>query len=136
MLVIERDGTRFAIILRKLDQDLDNTLFITDPKWPLQVGVLTHRKGYVEKPHYHKIQERSIKGIPQMLFLKKGKINIEFFDRNNVKFNSVDLSEGDLILLLDGSHRLIVEESMNAVMAKLGPYSGELEDKVEIIEKQ
>ena len=136
MEIIDKDGIRYAIVLKSEDQDLDKPSFITDSKLPLQIGILAHPGGYVEKPHYHKTKERVIKGVPQMLYVKKGEIIIEFFDKENVKFNSVEMFRGDLILLLDGSHRLVVKKDLNAVMAKLGPYDGEKEDKVEIIEKQ
>ncbi|MDA8054942.1 MAG: hypothetical protein M0Z77_04740 [Thermoplasmatales archaeon] len=136
MKVIEKDDTSFAIILRKEDQDLDKPLFITKSDSPLQIGILSHPAGYAEKPHYHKIRERRIKGVPQMLFLKKGRFSVDFFDRNGIKFDSVEVFEGDLIVLLDGTHKLVVKENMNAVIAKLGPYAGVEEDKVEIIERQ
>ena len=135
MEIIERNGTIFAIILRKKEQESDNTFFITESDSPLQIGILSHPAEYVEKPHYHKIRERTVKGVPQMLFLKEGRFSIDFFDCNDIKFNSVEISAGDLIVLLDGSHRLVVKENMSAVIAKLGPYIGTQEDKVEIVER-
>lgn len=133
---IEKDGTQFAVILRKNDQEVNNSLFISESNWPLQVGILSHSVGYAEKPHYHKLRPRVIKGIPQMLFLKKGRFSVDFFDNKNIKFKSVEIFEGDLILLLDGTHMLSVKENMNAIIAKLGPYMGEQEDKVEIFEQK
>ena len=136
MEIIKRNKTTFAFILRKDEQESDNPFFITEPDSPLQIGVLSHPAGYAEEPHYHRIRKRIIKGTPQMLFLKKGRFSIDFFDHNNTRFKSVEISEGDLIVLLDGAHRLIVDENMNAIIAKLGPYLGVLEDKVKIVERQ
>jgi hypothetical protein len=136
MEIIKRNNTTFAFILRKEEQESSNPFFITESDSPLQIGVLSHPKGYAEEPHYHKIRKRIIKGTPQMLFLKKGRFNIDFFDHNNIRFKSVEIFEGDLIMLLDGAHKLIVKENMNAIIAKLGPYLGALEDKVGIIEQQ
>jgi hypothetical protein len=136
MEIIKKNDTTFAFILRKKEQESDDPFFITEADSPLQVGILAHPAGYAEEPHYHRIRQRTVKGIPQMLFLKKGRFSVDFFDYDNTKFKSVEIFEGDLIVLLDGSHRLIVKENMNAVIAKLGPYLGALEDKVKIVERQ
>lgn len=136
METIEKDGIMYAIILRNNEQESENSFFITGFDSTLQIGILSHPSGYIEKPHYHKIRERLIKGIPQMLYLRKGSFYVDFFDSNNIKFKSAEILEGDIIVLIDGIHMLKVRESMNALIAKLGPYMGVEEDKVEIVERQ
>ncbi len=135
MEIIELDGLLYALILRSKDQLSGNSFFISNIDSPLQVGVLSHPSGYVEKPHYHKVRQRLIQGIPQMLYLKEGSFNIDFFDKSNVQFKSVEILKGDIIVLMDGAHGLRVNRNMQAVIAKLGPYMGAEEDKVEINEK-
>lgn len=108
--------------------------FFTPMNYYLQIGVLAHPEGYSEKAHYHKENQRMITGADQMLYLIKGDLDVDFFDLKGNLIKTYTLNVGDIILLKNWPHRIRVKGDSVAITAKLGPYRGEKEDKVEVSE--
>ena len=49
---IEHNGVRYAEILRA-DARVEQTVFFSPAESSFQFGLLAHRAGFVEPPHYH-----------------------------------------------------------------------------------
>jgi hypothetical protein len=59
------------------------------------------------------------------LFLRKGKLRVDFFDECQNYLESRILESGDVILLATGGHGFEVLEEVEMFEVKQGPYAGE-----------
>lgn len=110
----------------------DETVFFSDCKQSFQFGVLAHKKGFIEKPHSHFNSPKKINDLQQMFVIQRGKIKVNFHDKENKIFKSIILNKGDAINLVDGIHSLEVLETMQCISVKQGPFLGSEKDKIEI----
>jgi len=129
--VIEHQETRYAEIIWA-DSSAKITKFCSPTASSMQFGLLAHEKGFVEPAHYHKPLDRKISDLQQMFVVQKGKVAVEFFDREGRLFKEVVLGPGDAILLCDGAHSIKVIEDMQCVSVKQGPFLGDKNDKINI----
>ena len=126
--IIAGKGYTFAMIIRQNRLDVDSTRFFTDEESPIQFGVIKHNKDYIEPFHYHRTHIRTVSKTYETLHVTQGSVAIDFFEDGNV-VRSVELGIGDVILLMDGAHRLRVLSDFEGVKVKQGPYLGLEEDK-------
>ncbi len=103
--------------------------FITPDDNPLQVGVLNHKSGTVIRPHRHKTSKIEIRSIQEMLYIEKGRVQVDLYNDEGTKSVTKTLSAGDMILLMAGGHGLNIIEDANIIEVKQGPYRGIKEDK-------
>lgn len=118
---IEKDGSLLAVIVYNGHQS-DGVSFITDKKSLLQLGYMNHPTGYRVKPHSHNKVHRHLVGTQEVLFIKKGKIKIDFYSHDQVYLESRELSSGDIVLLIDGGHGITILHEATIVEVKNGPY--------------
>ena len=80
--------------------------FFTPGEYSQQIGYINYKKGHKIIPHIHKKVSRIIYQTNEVLFIKKGKIRIDFFEDNLKKkyFGSKILKTGDTILIAKGGH--------------------------------
>src|ERR1035441_9459706 len=95
--VIEYQGTRYAEVIWA-DSSAKITKFCSPSTSSMQFGLLAHEKGFMEPAHYHKSIDRKICDLQQMFVVQKGKVAVDFFDREGRKFKEVSLTAGDAIL--------------------------------------
>jgi len=129
--VIEYGGKRFAEIIRK-DVQTDTTKFFSPAESSLQFGLLAHKAGFTEKPHFHKPIKRLIDDLQQMFVVQKGKVLVQFFADSGDLLGEATLEEGDSILLIQGAHAIKAIEDMQCLSVKQGPFLGNENDKAEI----
>ena len=60
-----------------------------------------------------------------MLFIRRGRIRVDFYDNNQNYLSSRELSFGDVILLATGGHGFEVLEEIEMIEVKQGPYAGD-----------
>ncbi len=65
----------------------------------------------------------------EVLFIKKGKLRVDFYDDYEDYLESVILEAGDVILLVSGGHGFKILEETEMIEVKQGPYSGEADKK-------
>jgi len=63
-----------------------------------------------------------------VLWIKKGKLRVDFYSESQKYLESRMLEAGDVILLAQGGHGFEVIEAVEMFEVKQGPYAGE-EDK-------
>ena len=85
-------------------------------------------RGYVIPPHVHNPVERSVHYTKEVLFIKSGRVRVDFYDDAQNYLESRILEAGDVILLAYGGHGFEMLEPTEMIEVKQGPYSGE-EDK-------
>jgi mannose-6-phosphate isomerase-like protein (cupin superfamily) len=86
-------------------------------------------EGYVIKPHVHNIVSREVHYTNEVLFIKSGKVRVDFYGANQGYRESRVLERGDIILLICGGHGFEMLEPTEMIEVKQGPYVGE-QDKV------
>lgn len=125
---IELNGINYALILRGAES-MDGIKFFTSPSDSMQLGYMNRPCGYKISPHIHKPVPRMVEFTYEVLFLKSGRVKVNFFNDDHVYVADVILCSGDVVLLLQGGHGFEMLEDSEIIEVKQGPYAGE-NDKV------
>jgi len=125
---IINNNTTLAIIIRASYQN-DGIEFFTPDNFPQQLGYMKHEKGYVINPHTHNIVPRNVTLTQEVLYIKKGTVRVDFYEKDQTYLKSSILKTGDVILLADGGHGFEMIEETEMIEVKQGPYLEE-EDKI------
>ncbi|MBT9138946.1 MAG: hypothetical protein DDT31_01526 [Syntrophomonadaceae bacterium] len=125
---IQWQGKTLALILRE-GFDKEGVNFVTTEDNPIQLGVLKHPQGARIKPHIHKISSKVISSIQEVLHIEYGRVEVNFYDDNGGRIESVILNMGDTMLLISGGHGFDILEDSKIIEIKQGPYGGVEQDK-------
>ena len=125
---ITHNNKILAIVIKRTFQK-DGIEFFTPNEFSQQLAYMKRPAGYVIKPHIHNIVERKVEYTQEVLFIKRGKLRVDFYDDNRNYLKSIILAEGDVILLAHGGHGFEMLEDTEIIEVKQGPYAGEM-DKV------
>ena len=101
--------------------------FLTPSEFALQLGYMQHPRGKIIEPHLHNDVPREIKLTQEVLFIRRGKVRVDFYSDARVYTESRILEEGDVILLASGGHGFEALEELEMIEVKQGPYAGELD---------
>lgn len=124
-----RDGaTVMALILRR-GYKAEGIQFLTPDSYSQQLGYMNRPKGYMIKPHLHNIVSREVQYTNEVLFIRSGKVRVDFYSTKRMYQESRVLHCGDIVLLICGGHGFEMLETSEIVEVKQGPYVGE-HDKV------
>lgn len=123
---IEVDGKILAILLRT-NYFEDGIKFFTSDDFTQQLAYMKRSAGYVIAPHVHNPVRREVFYTKEVLFIKSGKVRIDFYDEMKKYLESRVLDPGDVILLAFGGHGLEMLETSEIIEVKQGPYAGELD---------
>jgi mannose-6-phosphate isomerase-like protein (cupin superfamily) len=123
---IKNAGEILAIIVGK-GFDKPGIHFFTPGNFSQQLGYLHHPAGKVIPPHVHNHIVREVKQTLEVLFIKKGRVRVDFYSEEKKYLESVVLTTGDVILLASGGHGFEVLEPTEMIEVKQGPYAGELD---------
>jgi mannose-6-phosphate isomerase-like protein (cupin superfamily) len=125
---VEHNGTMLAMILRA-SFSAPGIHFFTPDNFSQQLGYMHHPSGKVIPPHYHRLKQRAVTRTQEVLFLRRGKLRVDFYAHDCSYLESRVLLAGDVILLAMGGHGFEALEEIEMIEVKQGPYIGE-EDKV------
>lgn len=113
-----------AIILRA-NYESEGIEFFTPNNFSQQLGYMNRPKGYQIQPHLHNNIIRTVEYTNEVLFIKSGKVKVNFYDENKVFLKSETLEKGDFILLAKGGHGFEMLETSEMIEIKQGPYAGD-----------
>ncbi|MCC7280582.1 MAG: hypothetical protein IT487_20020 [Chromatiaceae bacterium] len=99
--------------------------FFTPGELSQQLAFMRHPVGKVIPPHVHNPVAREVHYTQEVLFLKKGRLRVDFYDSDQCYLESRILEAGDVILLATGGHGFEVLEEIEMIEVKQGPYAGE-----------
>jgi mannose-6-phosphate isomerase-like protein (cupin superfamily) len=99
--------------------------FFTSGEWSQQLAYMNHPKGKIIEPHVHNPVKREVHYTQEVLFIKRGKIRVDFYQENQEFLESRILGEGDVILLMTGGHGFEILEEIEMIEVKQGPYAGD-----------
>ncbi len=117
-----------AIIIRSTYSN-DGIEFFTGDNDSQQLGYMNRPKGYEILPHRHNIVQREVRLTQEVLYIKSGKVRVDFYDNEQQYLESRVVATGDVVLLADGGHGFFMLEQSEIIEVKQGPYCGE-RDKV------
>jgi len=126
---IKHQNKLIALILRA-NHVSDKVEFFSPPDFSQQVGFLPHKKGNVIQAHFHKEVHRRITMTQEVLFIRKGRILVNFYAVDRAFITSRELEAGDVLFLCAGGHGFKMLEDTEMIEIKQGPYSGKDSDKV------
>ena len=99
--------------------------FFTPNNFSQQLAYMNHPAGKIIEPHIHNMIIREVNYTQEVLFIKKGKLRVDFYDNEQFFLESKVLFSGDVILLASGGHGFEVLEEVEMIEVKQGPYSGD-----------
>ena len=126
---IKSDDGKIIAIVVKSDFKKEGVNFVSKEDYPLQLGINSYRKGGTIKAHFHIEKEIRINKIQEVVHIKSGRAMVNLYDPNGKKFQSVELSDGDTIFLVDGGHGFEMLDDTKIIEVKQGPYFGKDKDK-------
>lgn len=120
------DGQLCAILLTA-DYDKPGIQFFTQDDFSQQLASMSYGAGKVIPAHTHNPVRREVYYTQEALFIRKGKVRVDFYSEQHEYRKSRVLASGDVILLIAGGHGFEVLEELNMVEVKQGPYAGEMD---------
>ena len=124
--MIKKKDRLIAIIIKN-NYKCEGVDFITPNEYSQQLAYMHHPAGKTIDAHVHNLVHRNVVLTQEVLFIKKGKLRVDFYDDYQDYLESQILEAGDVILLTSGGHGLKVLEEVEMIEVKQGPYSGELD---------
>lgn len=120
------EGAMLALIVRA-DYSNPGINFFTPDAFSQQLAYMRHPAGKLIEPHVHNPVPREVIYTQEVLFLRKGRLRVDFYDDDRNYLESRILEAGDVILLASGGHGFEVLEEIEMIEVKQGPYAGELD---------
>lgn len=99
--------------------------FFTPEDFSQQLAYMCRPAGYQIQPHVHNKVARAVHYTQEVLFLRKGRLQVDFYNDQRQYLESRILSAGDVILLASGGHGFTALEEIEMIEVKQGPYAGE-----------
>ena len=118
------DDKLLAIIIRTQFKK-DGIDFFTPDDFSQQLAYMKRPEGYSILPHVHNLVHREVHFTQEVLFIKSGKVRVDFYDDNQRYLESRILNYGDVILLAYGGHGFEMLEESEIIEVKQGPYTGD-----------
>lgn len=113
-----------AIIIRSSFKT-EGIEFFTPGEFSQQLAYMNRPKGHVIAPHVHNPVIREVVWTQEVLFIKSGKVRVDFYSDIREYQESRILLPGDVILLSGGGHGFEMLESTEMIEVKQGPYCGD-----------
>jgi len=121
---IEHNGEMYALIVRDEFSE-PGISFFTPNDLSQQLAYMRHAAGKIIDAHFHNPVPRTVSLSQETLFIKRGRLRVDFFDNQQAYLESRELKVGDVILLIKGGHGFEVLEEVEMIEVKQGPYAGD-----------
>jgi len=119
------DGGRLLAVIVRASFQCDGIEFFTPNDFSQQLGYMNRPEGYVIAPHVHNPVIREVSFTKEVLFIRSGRVRVDFYDDAQTYLESRVLHGGDVILLAFGGHGFEMLERSEIIEVKQGPYAGE-----------
>ena len=118
-------NARLLAVILRTSYRAEGIQFFTPSDFSQQLGYMNRPSGYVIPPHVHNPVHREVQFTKEVLFIKSGRVRVDFYDEDQTYLESRILETGDLILLAYGGHGFEMLEPTEMIEVKQGPYAGE-----------
>ncbi len=119
------DGEQLLAIILRASYIAEGISFFTPDSFSQQLGYMKRPNGYSIPPHVHNSVPREVQFTQETLFIKSGKVRVDFYNDNKQYLESHILNQGDVILLATGGHGFEMLEESEMIEVKQGPYAGD-----------
>lgn len=113
-----------AIIIRA-HYRAEGIQFFTSDVFSQQLAYMNRPEGYVIEPHVHNPVQRDVIWTQEVLFVRSGKMRVDFYTDGRYYLESRVVSTGDVVMLVAGGHGFEMLEPTELIEVKQGPYSGD-----------
>ena len=121
---VKHSNRLLAIILRN-EYTAEGIRFFTPSNFSQQLGYMRWPSGYEIPPHVHNPVSREVLFTKEVLFIKSGRVRVDFYDDDKNYLKSSILMPGDAVLLAYGGHGFQMLEESEIIEVKQGPYAGD-----------
>ncbi len=125
--MIERiyDETQLLALIICRSFRKDGIEFFTPGTYSQQIGYMDRPAGYVIAPHVYNPVPREVHYTKEVLFIRSGRLRVDFYSEAQEYLESTVLEAGDVILLARGGHGFVMLEPTEIIEVKQGPYAGD-----------
>ena len=116
------NGNQLCLIVRSWFS-VSGIDFLTPDTFGQQVAYMNRPKGQVIQAHIHEPISRTLIGTQEVLYIRKGRIRVDFYESDRTYVSSMILGAGDLMLLSTGGHGFEVLEDIDMIEIKQGPFA-------------
>ena len=132
-----KNGDEILAIIIPNDYHIEGTEFFTPGDFSQQLAFISRKAGDIICAHAHNVVKRDIHLTQETLFIKKGKVKVNFYNKERNYLENRILQTGDVILLASGGHGFEMLEDAEMIEVKQGPYLDDNDKtKFQGIEKQ
>ena len=121
---VVHNNVLFAIVVRA-GYSKEGIEFFTPDDFSQQLAYMNRPAGYKIPPHVHNKVQREVFYTQEVLFIKKGKVKIDFFDDDRKPVDAIIVQTGDVVLLASGGHGFEMLEDTEMIEVKQGPFAGD-----------
>jgi mannose-6-phosphate isomerase-like protein (cupin superfamily) len=121
---IEHKGILLGMVI-PLSYRENGVTFFTSNDLSQQLAFMHHPSGKQIQPHIHNPVPREVHYTQEVLFIRKGKLRVDFYTKEQEYLESRILQAGDAVLLIQGGHGFEILEDVEMIEVKQGPYVGE-----------
>lgn len=121
---ILHNNLELALIVRRSFR-AEGISFLTPSAYSQQLGYMNRPAGHVIPPHVHNPVAREVHFTKEVLFIRSGRLRVDFYSDNQEYLESTVLEAGDVILLAFGGHGFEMLEPTEIIEVKQGPYTGD-----------
>jgi mannose-6-phosphate isomerase-like protein (cupin superfamily) len=121
---VTHGASLLAIIVRN-EFRRDGIEFFTPNEFSQQLAYMNRPAGYVIAPHVHNPVKREVQITKEVLFIRSGRVRVDFYSDSQEYLKSALLKTGDVILLAFGGHGFEMLEDSEIIEVKQGPYAGD-----------
>ncbi len=119
------DGEELLAIIIKNEFNEEGIHFFTPNDYSQQLGYMKHPQGKIIEPHVHNPVPRNVEYTQEVLFIKSGKLRVDFYDLKQNYIESHILKQNEVVLLIKGGHGFEALEDIEMFEIKQGPYVGD-----------
>lgn len=119
------DGNQELAVIIRRSFCKEGIEFLTPSTYSQQLGYMNRPGGYVIPPHVHNPVVREVQFTKEVLFIKSGRVRVDFYTDGREYLESTVLESGDVILLALGGHGFEMLEPTEIIEVKQGPYAGD-----------
>ena len=123
-------NNKLLSVIVRANYKSDGIEFFTPSNFSQQIGYMNRKRNHVIPPHTHNIVKREVNLTQEVLFIKSGKIRVDYYDQDKKYLESRILYKGDVVLLAGGGHGFEMLEDSEMIEVKQGPYAGDMDKKV------
>ena len=122
---IRDEASRIVAVIIRDEFRKDGIEFFTPAEFSQQLGYMKHGEGYRIQPHTHNLQVREVRYTQETLFVRRGRVRVDFYRGDRTFLESRELKAGDVVLLASGGHGFEFLEESEMIEVKQGPHTGE-----------